>query len=105
MGGGVFEGKLVQAICHTSPSPATKAVRHFLRHHRAENAVSLGETTIRNHPTRGAFFAGSRTGSHVALLRKPEDPCGGKHRPLQYSLDDRAGNALSPIERWRYGHR
>ena len=40
MGGGVFEGKLVQAICHTSPSPATKAVRHFLRHHRAENAVS-----------------------------------------------------------------
>jgi hypothetical protein len=34
--GGVFEEHVVPFICHDLPAPATKSIRHFLRHLLAE---------------------------------------------------------------------
>jgi len=52
-------------------------------------------------PRSGTILLGelSSLGPAPARMSLSCAPCGGKHRPLQYSLDDRAGNALSPIER------
>jgi len=64
-------------------------------------------------PSRGAFSAWRRTGSHraasgivdQALTAASSGNKGPIAAKMQHSRDDPAVNALSPIERWRYGHR
>jgi feruloyl-CoA synthase len=46
-----------------------------------------------------------RRGENGAVYLTSRSPMGAQPRSIPHALDDRAANALSPIERWRYGHR
>jgi hypothetical protein len=94
MGGGVFEGQLVQAICHAPPPPAADSVHHLLHHQPAGDAIFPMKTLSRNHPTRGATALFARAST------KPQDDAS---RSAAWSFD---GDAIFSVRlpATSYGH-
>ena len=70
--------------CDLLRSPTPCRVSRFLSHFLADPRVFTVDTAVATNPTRGAFFAGCRTGSH-----------GAAPTPLPVSIRFGSGGALA----------